>query len=248
MRKRVEICCGSVEDAVTAEQAGADRIEFNQALYLGGLTPSIGSLKLVLETVRIPVVPMVRPRAGGFSYTETEFHVIMRDVEEMCALPIAGVAFGCLDSEKRVDVKKNRLIVEKLHRHRKEAVFHRAFDVTPDPFEAMETLIELGVNRVLTSSQQPTAPAGTELLKQLQQRFGHQIEILAGGGVNASNVQPLMQETGIAQVHSSCRGWQTDPATIGNVSFGYAEPPHESDYEVVDSQTAAAFVRAAKNG
>ena len=121
-----------------------------------------------------------------------------------------------------------------IHSHGKEAVFHRAFDCTSNPYESIETLIELGADRLLTSGLKPKAVEGKALLGALQSSYGNSIEILAGSGINASNARMLMEETGIRQVHSSCRDWMTDPTTTSHgVTYGFAEPPHENCYDVV---------------
>lgn len=121
-----------------------------------------------------------------------------------------------------------------IHIHGKEAVFHRAFDCTSNPYESIETLIELGADRLLTSGLKPKAVEGKALLGALQSSYGNSIEILAGSGINASNARMLMEETGIRQVHSSCKDWMTDSTTTSNgVTYGFAEPPHANCYDVV---------------
>lgn len=246
MERIAEICCGSLEDALIAQKAGADRIELNNAMYLGGLTPSIGTIKLVAEKCHIPIIVMVRPRPGGFYYNNYELNTILSDIEAMMDYDIQGVAFGCLDENGNIDWDKNKMIIDIIHKYNKEAVFHRAFDCVKEPYSAMEILIDLGVNRVLTSGLKPRAIEGVDLLTELQYRYGDKIEVLAGSGVNASNCSYLINETGIIQYHSSCKSWRTDPTTIGNVSFAYGEPPHEKDYDIVNYHEAIKFVKEVK--
>ncbi|MDY0409282.1 copper homeostasis protein CutC [Virgibacillus soli] len=246
MNSVAEICCGSLEDSLNAQKAGADRIELNNAMYLYGLTPSLGTIELVVEYCHIPIVAMARPRPGGFHYNEYEFDTIRKDVESMLAYDIEGVAFGCLDEAGNIDVKKNQEIIDIIHKHNKDAIFHRAFDAVKDPYQSIELLIDLGVKRVLTSGLQPSAVDGVPLLAELQGKYGDRIEILAGGGIDAANCAHIKNKTGIQQYHSSCKTWRKDPTTIGNVSFAFAEPPHQEDYNIVGYNKAISFVNAVK--
>lgn len=242
-----EICCGSFEDALVAQKAGADRIELNNAMFLSGLTPSLGTLELVVKNCDVPIVVMARPRPGGFHYNDYEFETMLADIEVMVTYDIEGVAFGCLDESGNVDIKKNEKIINLLHQYDKDAIFHRAFDSVHNPFTAIETLIDLGVKRVLTGGLKPKAIDGLEMLADLQQKYGDKIEILAGGGVNSTNVSQLMDKTGINQYHSSCTGWRHDPTTVtDHMSFAFADPPHQKDYNVVDEKIAVEFVKSVK--
>lgn len=246
MGKIVEICCGSLEDALISQKAGADRIELNSAMHLGGLTPSMGTIKLVSEKCHIPIIVMARPRPGGFYYNDYEFQTMLADIKSMMDFNIKGIAFGCLDEDGSIDKDKSNMIIDIIHKYNKEAVFHRAFDCVKDPYEAMDILIDLGVKRVLTSGLKPKAVEGVDLLAKLQNKYGDKIEILAGSGVNASNCTYLINETGISQYHSSCKSWRTDLTTISNVSFAYAEAPHEKDYDIVSYDEIIKFVKAVK--
>lgn len=232
----LEICCGSYYDAIQAASGGAKRIELNSGLHLGGLTPSLGSLKLVKEHCNLKVIAMVRPRGGGFCYSEEDFRVMLMDSEQLVRHGADGIAFGCLKEDGSIDKNRNEELISIIHSYGREAVFHRAFDCSRDPYKAMETLIDMEVDRVLTSGLKPKAMDGRELLKELCRRYGSQIEILAGSGVNASNARRLMDETGLTQVHSSCKAWIKDPTTMVNgVSYSYASTPYESCYDVVSA-------------
>ncbi|GIN59347.1 copper homeostasis protein CutC [Lederbergia ruris] len=246
MKKVAEICCGSIEDALIAQRAGADRIELNNAMYLFGLTPSLGTIKLAVESCQVPLVVMARPRPGGFNYNDHELDTILADIESMVEYDIEGVAFGCLDENGDIDKEKNKKIIDVIHKGNKDAIFHRAFDGVKNPFRSMELLIDLGVKRVLTSGLNTTAERGVELLAELQHSYGDKIEILAGGGVTALNCNNIHHKTGILQFHSSCKSWRLDPTTIGNVSFAFAEKPHEAEYNVVDYIKAVEFVNAVR--
>lgn len=135
-------------------------------------------------------------------------------------------------------------MVDFIHSYGKEAVFHRAFDVTPDPFLSMDILTDLGVDRVLTSGQQAKAKDGMNLIQQLQSQYGTKIEILPGSGINAQNAKEIIEQTGVYQVHSSCKNYQTDPTTSSdNVTYAYLNEPHQNDYDVVDIEIVKKLVR-----
>ena len=239
----IEICCGSYEDALAAERGGAARIELNSALALGGLTPSAGCVKLVKEHTGLKVVSMVRPRGAGFCYTEAETEQMFADARELLEAGSDGLAFGFLTEDHRVDLEKTGRMVELIHSYKKEAVFHRAYDCVHDPRAAMESLIALGVDRVLTSGLREKAEEGAGLLKELQETYGSRIQILAGSGVNAGNAKALMEKTGLCQVHSSCKDWRRDETTSGEyVNYRFAPAPHEDDYDVVSEELVRKLV------
>ncbi|MCI8602343.1 MAG: copper homeostasis protein CutC [Oscillospiraceae bacterium] len=242
MEKLLEICCGSFDDACAASAGGASRIELNSALFLGGLTPSLGTLAAVKAHLSLKVVAMVRPRGAGFCYTPGEMEVMEADGRLLMQNGADGLVFGFLDEGFEVDAEKTRRFAELAHAFGGEAVFHRAFDCVKDPDKAVETLISLGVDRVLTSGLADTAPEGAELLAALQRRYGGQIELLAGSGVTPENAPALMEKTGIMQLHSSCKDWRRDPTTAGEqVSYSYAPPPHGLDYEAVSAEKVRAL-------
>ncbi|MEG1757338.1 MAG: copper homeostasis protein CutC, partial [Oscillospiraceae bacterium] len=146
----IEVCCGSVEDAVNAAQAGANRVELNSALILGGLTPSIGELSAVKERIGIPVICMVRPRGGGFCYTELEFETMKRDAAALIKEGADGIAFGFLNQDGGLDIDRTARFIETVCPG--EAVFHRAFDsMTGSQADAIDKLAAAGVKRILTS-------------------------------------------------------------------------------------------------
>lgn len=237
MNKIVEICCGSYEDALAAYRAGAKRIELNSALYLGGLTPSLGTLCLVKQNTDLKVIAMVRPRGAGFCYSDADFEVMKADTQILMEHGADGIAFGCLDENGNIHIDQTKEIINIIKKYQGEVVFHRAFDCVKDPFASMEKLIDMGVDRVLTSGLKAKVMDGAELIARLQERYGGRIEILAGSGINASNASELMEKTGIWQVHSSCKGWVEDPTTTGKeVTYSYAEGIHKNDYDVVDEK------------
>ena len=248
--KIVEICCGSYYDAKQAALGGAERIELNSALMLGGLTPTESTLCMVKEEFpSLKVVAMVRPRGAGFCYTEEEFQVMMKECESLVRCGADGIAFGCLQADASLDEQRNLRLTEKIRNMGGEAVFHRAFDCSKDPFAAMERLIAMGVTRVLTSGLKPKAAEGREMLKKLQADYGKDIQILAGSGVNADNAAELMEYTGLHQVHSSCKAWETDPTTVQNgISYSIADGEHTFEYDVVSSELVQKLVSRVREG
>lgn len=242
MKKIAEICCGSYEDCLNAYRGGAKRVELNSALYLGGLTPSLAALKLTKQNTDLKVIAMIRPRGAGFCYSEDEAQEMLLDAKLFLENGADGLAFGFLNNDGTVEISKTKKMVELIHEYGKEAVFHRAFDCCVDPFKTMELLIALGVDRVLTSGLKNKAVEGCALLKELNEKYGEAIEIVAGSGMNAENVKGFYEKTGIIQVHSSCKSWREDETTSKNeVSYRYHD---EDSYELVDEKKVKEFVQA----
>lgn len=206
----LEVCIASVEDAVAASAGGADRLELNVGLELGGLTPSVGLLAEVQAAVELPVVAMVRPRAAGFCYTAFERRVIMRDAESLLAAGAAGLAAGVLQADGTLDTSFWKQLRELTTG--RELVFHRASDVVPDQAELLEQLIHTGTTRVLTSGGCQTAWEGRHRIAELQELSAGRIEILPGSGVAPDNAAELIEATGCGQLHGSFRELQTDSA------------------------------------
>ncbi len=246
MKPIVEICCGGVEDVIKAQEGGADRVEFNSALYLGGLTPSLASLVYLKKHVQIPIICMIRTRGAGFTYSEEDIEVMCMDAELLLKHGADGIAFGALNPDRSIDVETNRKLIEITHAHHKEFVFHRAIDCVDHPIESIETLIELKVDRVLTSGFKTTAIEGMDMLAHLQQTYGKQIEFLIGGKVNATNALELMNHTDIQQIHSSCKTWVLDPSTH-NDTVTYAYGAYDSHYECVDLNLVEQLVKTVRN-
>lgn len=236
-RVLLEICCGSFEDALGAAAAGADRIELNSALFLGGLTPTLGTLLSVKENTPIPVIAMVRPRGGGFCYGKAEYELMRRDAELLLQNGADGLAFGFLKQDGRVCTERTKAFVDLAHSYGAEAVFHRAFDCTPKQEEAIEQLIGSGVDRVLTSGGRQSAWEGREQIAGLQAQYGNAIQILPGSGLRKENAAAFLRQTKVTQLHSSCRGWEKDATAIaGQVSFAYNTGSHAEEYEIVSKE------------
>lgn len=236
---KLEVCCGSYEDAMNAYNGGAKRIELNSALALGGLTPSAASLDLIKKNTDLEVICMVRPRGAGFVYDSMQSEQMIEEAEELLEHGADGIAFGFLDPDGTINNMRTREMVSIIHSYGKTAVFHRAFDVCKDPDETIHMLIELGVDRVLTSGMKSTVSEGIQLIKELQNKYGDKIEILAGSGINETNVQDIIHYTGINQVHSSCKNWAADVTTANDhVSFSY----NGLNYDYVDKDKVKKMV------
>lgn len=231
----LEVCCASVDDVVAAEQGGADRVELCSALFLGGLTPSLGTLVEAKKRIKIPVMSMVRPRAGGFCYTDAEMDVMARDTEIALENGADGIVFGILKPEGTIDVERSRRLRDLIGD--REAVFHRAFDVTPDPFRALDELIDLGITRVLTSGQQNSAPEGAPLIGKLIEHARGRIQVLPGGGVQVHTIEDLIARTRCSQVHLTAFSARCDVSTQLRpfIAFGGALYPSEVRYDVTDT-------------
>jgi copper homeostasis protein len=232
----LEICCGSIDDAIQAEKGGADRVELCSALFLGGLTPSMGTMQEAKRRLKIPVMVMVRPRGGGFCYTEAEMATMERDVEAAIDAEGDGIVFGILEGDGKIDIRRTKRMRQLIGK--RQAVFHRAFDVTPDPFKALEQLVDLGITRILTSGQKDSVPEGVELIAKLVERAGKRIEILPGGGVRPFNVGEVVERTGCRQVHMTAWSTVSDSSTQARpeVTFGGALRPAEDRYEMTDAK------------
>ncbi|WP_299620245.1 copper homeostasis protein CutC [uncultured Tenacibaculum sp.] len=197
---KLEICANSYRSALYAQEAGAHRIELCSELQLGGITPSYGLLKLVAEQLTIPAFVLIRPRSGNFNFSPIEYKIMKENILLCKELGYSGIVSGVLHSDNTINVERTKALIE-LSRPL-PFTFHRAFDLTPDPYKAIEQLIELGVERVLTSGQKDTAEEGIALLQDLQEKYGDKITIIAGSGVNPNNAA-LFKEIGLREIHSS---------------------------------------------
>lgn len=196
----LEICASSYQSAINAQKAGADRIELCSELALGGITPSYGLIKKVIENLSIPVHVLIRPRSGNFTYSEEEFEIIKTDIKLCKELGCHGIVSGVLKADNTVDVIRTQELIE-LSKPL-SFTFHRAFDWVENSFEALEQLIAIGATRVLTSGKKQTALEGMALLDVLKERAKNNIIILPGGGINKENAL-LFKNKGFKEIHCS---------------------------------------------
>lgn len=213
----IECCCGSLKDVLIANENGYLRIELNSALQLGGLTPSIGLIKKALEVSRIPIVVMIRPKAGGFYYNQEEKETVLQDLDEILSLDIEGIASGFLNQDTSIDIEFTKKVVDLCHKKGKKFVFHRAFDVIESYGieKAVEILIDLKVDRLLTSGRKDSALKAVDLLSKLQKKYPA-ITFMAGCGIKISDVYDILNYTHIKEVHGSFSTMVEDYAFKGN--------------------------------
>lgn len=239
----MEVCCGSTDDVLQAKAGGADRVELNSDLFHGGLTPSIGSLEVAKAETGLPIMTMVRPREGGFHYTEMEFKTMLADAKELLAHGADGVVFGFLKEDGTVDAERCRAMLDVIGG--RQAVFHRAVDVVPDWRAAIDILASLGVTRILTSGQADNVFDGAATVAEMIRYARGRIQILPGAGVSAGNVREIVEKTGCTQVHVAVHRLCYDRSTLGNarIFFGGAIYPPEDRYQMIDRE-AVGRIRA----
>lgn len=242
----VEACVDSVESAVAAEAGGAGRVELCDNLVEGGTTPSIGAITLARDSLGIPIHVIIRPRGGDFLYGRREVDTMRRDVAAAREAGVAGVVIGALRADGTVDTDiAARLIAEA---GPLSVTFHRAFDLSRDPFEALDALIALGVHRVLTSGQAPTAPEGAGSIADLVRRADGRIGVLPGGGIRADNAAALVAATGVTELH--VRGATMVESAMRSrrqgIPMGRAYVPDEYRWEVTTAESIAAIVSAVR--
>jgi copper homeostasis protein len=199
----LEICCFNLTSAIIAQQAGAQRVELCVDPHDGGTTPSLGMIKTSRAHVSIPLYPIIRPRGGDFLYTDEEFEMMLNDVVLCRQLNCDGLVTGILQQDGSVDKKRTAKLVELAYPL--GVSFHRAFDWSKDPFEALEDIIETGCERILTSGQRPLALDGAGLIKELIRQADNRIIIMPGSGLRAGNILELAEKTGAQEFHSSAR-------------------------------------------
>ena len=232
---KFEICANSVESCVEAQRGGANRVELCAGMPEGGTTPSYGDVvvaRRLLTTTKLHVI--IRPRGGDFLYSDLEKEIMLEDVRMARRLGVDGVVFGALTAEGDVDMEFMRQLMEEAEGM--SVTFHRAFDVCRDPFVALEQIIELGCERILTSGQMPKAEEGVELLRELVERAGERIIIMPGCGVNASNIVHIAETTGASEFHFSARSKRDSGMQFrkSRVSMGGAVVIDEYSRDVTD--------------
>jgi copper homeostasis protein len=196
----LEICANSYQSAVNANIAGAHRIELCSEISVGGTTPSYGLLKKVMTDIDIPVHVLIRPRSGNFTYSGKEFYIMKENIRLCKDLGCAGIVAGVLHEDNTIDIKRTSELIE-LSKPM-SFTFHRAFDVVLHPREALFQLLNLGVNRLLTSGQQEKAESGIDLLIELQKLAKNKLTILPGSGINSENCIHF-KNSGFSEIHSS---------------------------------------------
>jgi copper homeostasis protein len=243
---RLEVVIDAVESALAAQEAGASRVELCDNLLEGGTTPSAGMIATVRRAVTIGVMVMIRPRGGDFCYSAPEFEVMARDIQIAQSLGADGVVFGILASDGAVDVARMAALVTLA---RPLAVtFHRAFDMACDPRQALEDLIRLGIDRVLTSGQENSALEGLDLIVELTRQAQGRIVVMPGGGITERNIGRIAAATGATEIHVSGRKALEGPMAYRNTRafMGGSLHPPEFTRTVTDVGRVRAMLEAAK--
>lgn len=194
----IEVCVDSVESAMAAQEGGADRVELCDNLMEGGTTPSAGAIELARKNLELGLQVMIRPRGSDFCYSDIEFEIMKREIEIAKDLGADGIVFGILRPDGTIDVERSAELVE-LSRPL-NVTFHRAFDVSRDAHQSLEEIISLGIDRILTSGQAFSVLEGLDLITELVQLAGDRTIIMPGGGTER-NVQKVVSESGVKEVH-----------------------------------------------
>lgn len=197
--RKIEICLDSVESAIMAQKGGADRVELCDNLFQGGTTPSLGAVRIARRSIDIGLQVIIRPRGGDFLYSDIEYEVMKEDIKTAKAEGADGVVFGILTKDGEVDIQRNRELRELAYPM--NATFHRAFDVVKDYPAALETVIDLGFDRILTSGLSATVLEGSEIIADLVKRAGERIIIMPGNGITTKNMDRIIALTGASEYH-----------------------------------------------
>ena len=243
----IEVCANSAASCVTAEQGGAARVELCAGIPEGGTTPSYGEMVTARRAIGIQMNVIIRPRGGDFLYTPAEMQAMLLDIEAAKAAGADGVVFGCLRADGTIDIERNRQLKEAAGNL--STTFHRAFDVCRDPFTALEEIIALGFDRILTSGQEASAPQGAALLAELVRRADGRIIIMPGCGVNEHNVAELARATGAQGFHMSARHRVESGMVYRNerVSMGGTVTVEEFARDLTDPQRVAKSIEALRH-
>jgi len=231
----MEICAYNIESAMIAQDSIANRVELCAGPAEGGTTPGPGTIKLARKFLTIDLFVMIRPRGGDFLYNENEFETMIQDIIFAKSAGADGVVLGLLNSDGTVDRERTSKLVETAYPLK--VTFHRAFDLTPDPFQALETIITTGAERILTSGQKPTAMQGAALIAGLNRFADGKIAIMAGSGINDANATELISATGVKEIHLSAKKYFPSGMLFRNpdVAMGSAE---SDEYAVLKADGA----------
>ena len=232
----VEVVVFNLESAMKAQEGGADRIELCDNPSEGGTTPSAGMIELVRQNLSIDVFVMIRPRGGDFHYSNYDFHAMKRDISQCQKLSADGIVFGILNADGTLDKKRCQELIARARPLK--VTCHRAFDMTRDPFEALEDCIEAGFDRILTSGQEAEAIKGTDLIRQLVEKARGRISIMAGSGVNEETVEEIVRRSGVNEIHFSATAYRESAMQYINEKIAGMGQHSGSEYQLrtVDPQ------------
>ena len=226
----LEITVDNIESAINAEKGGADRIELCSNLQEGGVTPSLGLISHIKKTIGIGVYVLIRPRPGDFFYNSYDFEIMKEDIKQAKSAGADGIVSGILHRDGTIDNGRTSELIQLSSPL--EFTFHRAFDVTPYPFSALEDIISVKAGRILTSGHKQKAMQGISELKLLKEKAGERIKIMAGSGINPENVQKIIYNTGIQEFHLSARQKIKSAVTYKNTEINLGGPADSDGYDV----------------
>ena len=229
MELKLEVCAFTIQTCIIAEKAGAIRVELCDNPVEGGTTPSYGAIRQVRESVSIAVYPIIRPRSMNYYYDKNEWKIIQQDIAICKELHCNGVSVGAQKKNGEIDADKMKQLVE--WAYPMKLTCNRAFDAVPDPYQALEILMEAGCERVLTSGLAATAPEGVSVLKKLVVQANGRISIMPGAGVRSENLVNLIKETGAAEFHTSARKAVANPMQYSNPAVTDAGNMYVADEE-----------------
>jgi copper homeostasis protein len=242
----VEVCVDSVESALAAEKGGGGRIELCANLLEGGTTPSAGMIESTCQRVTISINVIIRPRGGDFCYSDLEYEVMRHDILMAKQLGASGVVIGVLNPDGAIDKDRTHALVA-LARPL-SVTFHRAFDMARDPHASLETLVGLGIDRLLTSGQEKSALEGLDLITELVRKAGERIIVMPGGGIHERNAARIVSQSKAREIHVTARGTTESPMRYRETRAfmgGELRPP-EFSRSVADAVKVADIVRAAQ--
>ena len=226
----IEICVEGVDGLVAAQAAGADRVELCASVLEGGLTPSLGVIRQALKVATIPFHVIIRPRGGDFLYSELEYQAMLEDVRACRDLGVAGVVFGCLTADGRIDEERMRNLTDAAQPL--SVACHRAFDMTHDVDEAIEALVRCGVDRVLTSGQRASAVEGLATLQRTRELAGGRIKVMACGALNADNIEDVVRQSHADELHFSAPMVVQSGMVFRNTNIGMGRTALEREYQL----------------
>lgn len=242
---KFEICANGIASCLAAQEGGADRVELCHGIPEGGTTPSVGCIRTVRRSIDIGLNVIIRPRGGDFLYTPLEIEEMEADIHAAIEAGADGLVFGCLTAQGDIDLPAMERLMNAAGDH--PVTFHRAFDVCRDPHVALRQIEALGCARILTSGQQPTAPQGATLLRELQQE-ARSVILMAGCGVNENNIALLAADTGIQEFHFSAREPITSQMQYRNPNIYMGAPDaDENTLRVTTARRVKNTINAAKS-
>ena len=227
MKYIIEIATSDFLTTKSAVEGGADRVELCANLAEGRTTPSYAHIKKCREAFDIALFPIIRPRGGDFLYNKDEFEIMKNDIKLCNELGCEGIVIGLLNMDGTIDMTRTSELIELAYPL--DVTFHRAFDRCKDPFAALEELIEIGCQRILTSGQKPTVSEGVDLIAELNKKADDRIVIMPGSGVRKDNIKMLAEKTGCIEFHSSLRGKTKSPMQFIHPAFSNSEESYSNN-------------------